>query len=147
MFLIGTRNSATQTLLTGSSVNFGEVYRRYDRKGTCGLRTFDFNGTSVALQHSGIYHVTATLTFTAPAAGVVIFQLTENGVAIPNAIASESVTTATTEVNTTVIDFYVLVDKDVVLNTPTTIIENIGILNTGVTSTVTNVVLNIEKVV
>ena len=147
MYLLGTRNSTTQSLVTGASVNLGEVYRKFCRKNTCGVKAFEFNGTSISLQHNGIYHVTANITFTAPVAGVVIFQLTENGVAIPSALTSETITTAVTEVKTTTIDFYVLVDSGCVLGNPTTLIKNIGITNTGVASTISNVVLNVEKVV
>lgn len=147
MYLLGTRNSTTQALTTGASVNLGEVYRKFCRKNSCGLKAFEFNGSSISLQHSGIYHVTATMTFTAPVAGVVIFQLTENGVAIPSALASETITTATTEVASTTIDFFVLVDSGCVLGNPTTLIKNVGITNTGVASTLTNVVFNVEKVV
>lgn len=147
MYLLGTRNATTQALTTGATVNLGEVYRKFCRKNSCGLKAFEFNGSSISLQHSGIYHITATMTFTAPVAGVVIFQLTENGLAIPSALASETITTATTEVRTTTIDFYVLVDSGCVLGNPTTLIKNVGITNTGVASTLTNVVFNVEKVV
>lgn len=147
MYLLGTRNATTQALTTGATVNLGEVYRKFCRKNSCGLKAFEFNGSSISLQHSGIYHITATMTFTAPVAGVVIFQLTENGVAIPSALASETITTATTEVASTTIDFYVLVDSGCVLGNPTTLIKNVGITNTGVASTLTNVVFNVEKVV
>ena len=147
MYLLGTKNSTTQALTTGASVNLGEVYRKFCRKNSCGLKAFEFNGTSISLQHSGMYHVTATITFTAPVAGNVIFQLTENGVVIPSALATETITTATTEVKTTVIDFYVLVDSTCVLGNPSTLIKNISIVNTGVASTISNVVLNVEKVV
>lgn len=147
MYLLGTRNATTQALTTGATINLGEVYRKFCRKNSCGLKAFEFNGSSISLQHSGIYHITATMTFTAPVAGVVIFQLTENGVAIPSALASETITTATTEVATTTIDFFVLVDSGCVLGNPTTLIKNVGITNTGVASTLTNVVFNVEKVV
>ena len=147
MYLLGTRNITSQALTTGSTVNLGEVYRKFCRKNSCGIKTFDFNTTSVGLQQSGIYHVTTTLTFTAPVAGDVVFQLTENGIATPGAIASETITTATTEVKTTTIDFYVLLDSGCVLGNPTTLIRNLAITNTGVASTVTNVVFNVEKVV
>lgn len=147
MLLLGTRNAATQDLVVGSVLNLGEVYRKYCKKNSCGTKAFDFNGTSILLQHSGIYHITATMTFTAPVAGVVTFQLTENGVAITSALASETITTATTEVRSTTIDFYVLVDSGCVLGTPTTLIKNVAIANIGVASTVTNVVFNVEKVV
>lgn len=146
MILLGTRNTTTQDLGVGDLINFGEVYRRYDKRGNCGCRAFEVNGTSIALQQSGIYHLTAVITFTAPAAGDVEFQLAENGFLIPGAITTETVTTATTESNTTVIDFYILVDSSFVLNAVNTL-KSISIANTGVASTVTNVVVNIDKVV
>lgn len=146
MKLIGTLNSTSQAVLTGELLNLGSVYRRYDSKGSCGLRAYDFNANGITLQHSGIYKVTAVITFTAPVAGNVIFQLTNNGTPITGATSTETVTTATTEVNTTTIDFFVLVDKDLILNTITTVAESIGVINAGVASTVTNLVVNVVKV-
>lgn len=146
MRIIGTLNTTSQALLTGELLNLGNVYRRYDSKGSCGLRAYEFNSNGVVLQHSGIYKVTANITFTAPVAGDVIFQLTKNGTPITGATSTETVTTATTEVNTTTIDFFVLVDKDLILNTITTIAESIGVVNAGVASTVTNLVVNFVKV-
>lgn len=147
MLLLGTRNSSTQTVLNGGVVNLGEVYRKYCKKNSCGIKAFDFNSTSIALQHSGIYHITASLTFTAPTAGNVVFGLTENGVVLPSATASETITTATTKVASTTIDYYVIVDSECILGVPTTSIKNIGILNSGVGVTINNVVVNIDKVV
>lgn len=147
MYLIGTRNIASQDLAIGQALNLGEIYRKYCRKNYYGVKAFDFNGTSISLQHSGIYHITANITFTAPAAGDVTFQLSVNSTPIPGALATETVTTATTEVNTTTIDFFVLVDNNCVLNTPAVSVSNISVLNTGVASTVTNVIFNVEKVV
>lgn len=147
MYLLGTRNTAPQDLAIGGILDLGAVYRKYCKKNSCGIKVFDFSANSISLQHQGIYHVTATITFTAPAAGVVTFQLTENGIAIPGALASETITTATTEVRTTTIDFYVLVDSGCLLGNPTTLAKNISFVNTGVASTVTNVVVNVDKVV
>lgn len=146
-YLLGLKNVGTQTLVSGATLNLGDVYRRYCRKNQCGIPVFSTNGTSVTLQHSGIYHITTTITFSAPTAGNVIFQLADNGVVIPGAIASETITTATTEVKTTSIDYYILVDKGCVLNTPTILAKTISILNSGVGATVSNVVFNVEKVV
>ena len=147
MLLLGTKNTATQSVAVGGLINLGEVYRKYCRKNSCGVKTFDFNTTGVSLQHSGIYHVTATITFSAPATGDVVFQITENGSPLPGALATETIATATTEFKTTVIDIYILVDSGFVLGTPSTLIKNIAIQNTGIASTVSNVVLNVEKVV
>ena len=147
MLLLGTRNIATQDAVANSSINLGSVYRRFCKKNSCGVKTFEFNSTSVSLQQAGIYHITSTITFSAPVAGNVVFQLFENGVAIPGAIATETITTATTEIKTTTLDFYVLVDDSCVLGNVSTLIKNISVVNTGVDSTISNIVLNVEKVV
>ena len=146
MLLIGTRNTTTQAVPAGSALLVGDVYRRYCKKNSCGISAFSNNLSSIVAQHGGIYHVTATITFTGDAAGDVTFQLTQNGIAIPGAIASETITTATTEVRTTTIDFYVLVDNAYVLGSPTTVGSAIGVSNTGtIDATVTNYVLNVSK--
>lgn len=144
-FIIGTRNTSTQALAVGDTLELGSVYRRYISRGKCGLNTYEFNGDSISLQHSGFYHVTATITFSAPAPGDVVFQLASNGTPIVGATATETITTADTEIKTTTIDFYILVNRGCVANVPTTIIETLSILNTGVASTVTNVIVNVEK--
>lgn len=146
MLLLGTRNSTGQTLTAGSLLNLGEVYRRYDKRGNCGCRAFELNGTSVLLQQSGIYHLTATIEFTAAVAGDAVFQVAENGVLSPVASVTETVATPTTEFNNTVIDFYILVDNNITLNTFNAS-KSISIVNVGIGTTVTNLVVNIEKVV
>lgn len=145
-FIIGTRNTATQELAVGDTLSLGSVYRKFVTRGKCGLNTYEFNTNTIALQHSGFYHITATITFSGQEAGDVTFQLTSNDVALVGATATETITTATTEVRNATIDFYVLVNKGCVAGIPTTLIENISILNTGVPSIVTNVVVNVEKV-
>ena len=89
MLLLGTKNSTTQDVLTTGLVNLGQTYRRYDKKGCCGFRAFDFAGNSITLQHAGIYHITAVITFTGTVAGDFTFQLVEDGIAIPGAIATD----------------------------------------------------------
>lgn len=145
MYLIGLKNTTSQALAVGDFINFGSVYRRFDKKGACGLRAFESNNTDLIIQHSGIYKVTATITFTAPATGDVTFQLFENGVGIAGATVTESVETATTEFHTVTLDYYVLADKDLVLNSVTNVAETLSIANVGVASTVTNVILNVFK--
>lgn len=146
MLLLGTRNATTQVLTTGDLINFGSVYRKYCKKNNYGVKTFDLNSTSIALQQEGVYHLTATITFTAPTTGDVTFQLTQNGFELPSAFATETITTATTEVKTTTIDYFVLVDSNCILGVPTTL-SNIAITLTGVDATISNVVVNVEKVI
>ena len=147
MLLLGVKNFATQDVVAGGLINLGSVYRRYCKKNNCGIRTFDFAGTSISLNQSGIYKVTATATFTAPVAGDVIISLFENGIAIPGASATETITTATTESRSIALDYFILVDNDSILNSISTIAKSISLVNTGVASTITNVVVDVVKVV
>ena len=131
MLLLGTINTTDQAVAVDGLVNFGSVYRRYDKKGKCGCRTFEVNGTSILLQSAGIYHLTAVLDTEADTT----FQLFENNVANPNAITT-----------TGVLDVYILVDSSCVLNAVNSL-KSISIVNTETATTVTNVVVNIDKVV
>lgn len=146
MLLIGTKNTTTQNLLTNSLVDIGSVYRRFSKK-NCNTRTFDTTSNSITLNSSGIYHVTITAIVSAPAAGDVTLSLFENGTVIPGAIATETITTATTEFHTATIDYYILVDSACVLGNRAVNSKTLTLVNTGVGSTITNIVFNVEKVV
>lgn len=145
--LLGVRNFNTQTVLADGLINIGNVYRRYCKKNRCNVPTFSNTATAVTLQQQGIYHVTATLVGSGTVAGVVTVQLLENGVEVPSAFSSETITTATTELRTFVIDTYILVDDACLLGNSTTLSKNISLVNTGVDATFESVVFNVEKVV
>ena len=147
MLLLGVKNTGTQTVLADGTINIGSVYRRYCKKNACGVPAFSRTANDISLQHSGIYHFTATFVASAPAAGVVTVQLLVNGEEVEGAFASETITTAATEFRTLVIDYYVLVDNDCILNTESTVAQTISFENTGVSATFTSVVVNVEKVV
>lgn len=147
MLLLGTRNTSSQTVLANGVISLGSVYRRYCRKNACGIPAFSFDGMTVTLNQSGIYHVTATLVGAGTVAGDVSVQMRENGVAIPGAISTETITTAATEQRTFVIDTYVLVDDSTVLCTRSTNAKAISLLNAGVGATFTAVAVNVDKVV
>lgn len=144
--LLGTRNSADQTVAVGGTIDLGSVYRKYCKK-VNGIKAFDFNGTSIALQQSGIYHITATIVATSSAAGNVTIQMLENGIAIPGAFATETITTTDTELRTLTIDVYVIVDNGCLLGQPTTLAKNISLQVLETAATINNVVVNVEKVV
>ena len=147
MLLIGVKNTGTQTVLADGIVNIGSVYRKYCKKNACGFPAFARTANDITLNHSGIYHLTATFVVSAPTAGVATVQLLVNGEVVDGAFASETITTATTELRTMVIDYYVLVDKDCILNTESTVAQTISFQNTGVDATFTSVVVNVDKVV
>ena len=147
MLLLGVKNTATQAVLTDGIINIGSVYRRYCKKSACGVPAFSRTANDISLQHSGIYHLTATFVASAPTAGTVTVQLNVNGEPVDGAFASETITTPTTELRTLVIDYYVLVDKDCILNTEATVAQTISFENTGDDATFTSVVVNVDKVV
>ena len=145
MLLLGVKNTTTQAVLADGIVNIGSVYRRYCKKTKCGLPTFARTANDITLQGEGIYHVTATFVFTAPAAGVVTVQLLANGEVVEGAFASETITTAATELRTMVIDYYIKVDSECNLGFENVSPETISFQNTGVAATFTSVVVNVSK--
>ncbi len=145
MLLIGLKNTGSQTVLADGSISIGSVYRKYCKKNQCGTSTFALANNGVTLQQQGIYHVTATLVGTGTEAGDVTVQLLENGVAIPAALSTETITTANTEFRTFVIDYYILVDDTNILGRDSTVAKTISLQNTGVGATFTSVVLNVTK--
>lgn len=141
MLLLGVKNVATQTVGAGALVNLGSVYRRY-----CKNNAFSFTGNSVSLNHVGIYKLTVTAVVSAPAAGDVTLQLFENGISVPGAFATETITTADTEFRTLVIDYYFKIDSTCALGCSSVDIKAITLVNTGDADiTVSNVVLNTNK--
>lgn len=147
MLLLGTKNIGTQTVLPDGIINIGNSYRRYDKKNKCGIYAFSRTANDISLQHSGIYHVTATLVGSGDVAGVITVQFAINGELVDGAISSETITTPDTELRTFVLDYYVLVDKDCILNTESTIAQTISLVNTSdtVTATFTSVIVNVDK--
>ena len=111
------------------------------------MPNFSTTSDAVTLNGDGIYHITAKFVVSGTAAGVATAQMFVNGQPVTGAIASETITTANTELRTMVIDEYVLVDKTCVLGTYATLAKAISFVNTGIGATYTSVVVNIDKVV
>ena len=147
MLLIGTQNTGSQTVLTDGIISIGSVYRKYCKKTSNCLPTFASDSNSVTLNGQGVYHVTATLVGAGTTAGTLTVQMLENGVPVVGGVASETITTADTELRTLVIDRYVLVDNTCLLGCTSTLAKTISFENTGVGATFSNVVVNIDKVV
>lgn len=147
MLLIGLKNTGEQTVLATGQINIGNVYRKFCKSNRCGVPAFTATSNGVTLQHEGIYHITAVLVGTGETAGDVTVSLFENGEAITGAVSTQTITTATTEFRTFVIDYYVKVDKDCVLGFSTTDAKTISLVNTSdaIDATFTSVVLNVTK--
>ena len=140
---IGLVNTSSQTVLTGGTINIGTTYRQYttDR---CGKVYLPANG-GLTIQRPGIYRVTANLVGTGTVAGDVTVQLFQDGVALPGALATETITTAGTEIRTFPIDYKVLVNNNRILNICSTPASTLTLVATGVGATFTNVVFDVTK--
>ena len=143
--LIGINNATSQTVLADGTIALGQVYRRFIKKNTCGIKTFENDTTSLTLQQEGIYHITTTLVGSGAEAGDITVQLFEDGVAIPSAFSTQTITTPDTELRTFVIDYFILVNEGCILGRRTTIPKTITLLNTGVGATFTSVVVDVVK--
>lgn len=147
MLLLGTKNVGTQTVLADGTINLGSVYRKYCKKNACGVTTFSRTANDITLQQSGIYHITAVLVGTGETAGDVTVQLLENGEVVDGAVSTQTITTATTEFRTFVIDYYILVDCDNILGRNSTVAKTISLTNASdaIDATFTSVVVNVTK--
>ena len=143
--ILGLVNSASQDVVVNGLVDLGTSYRHFGSKNCNGINTFSYNSNSITLNHKGMYKVTVVAVVSAPAVGDVTLQLEENSTILPGAIATETISTATTETRTMTIDYFVLVNNDLILNYPTTTSKTITVRNIGVASTIENIVVNVVK--
>ncbi len=145
MYILGTQTTAAQTVLEGGEIAVGNSYRKYCRKNNCGTPVFSLTNTGITLNWDGVYHISAVFVGNGSEAGNVAVQMFENGVAVPAAISTQTITTADTEVRTFTIDYFVLVDSTCVLGNNSTVAKTITFENVGVGATFSSVVVNIEK--
>lgn len=85
--LIQTANQSSQTVADNSIISLGSVIRRYG----CNCR---LSGNAIEVVGSGYYTIDANVTVAPTSVGTVTVALYNNGVQIPSAIASGSVSTA-----------------------------------------------------
>ena len=97
--LIQVANIGQQSVLANSVISLGSVLRRFG----CNCR---LNGNAIELEGEGYYTIDMDATVTPTAAGNVTITLFKDGVAIPGATATNSVSTVgnstTLPINTTV---------------------------------------------
>ena len=94
--LIYTANTAGAAVPIGNTVPLGSIIRRY---GNC----ISANGSVINIREPGYYDVDISATFTADAAGNVTLTLLQDGVPVPGATATSTITTATTQVENSAI--------------------------------------------
>lgn len=83
--LLYASNQNSQTLSSGDTINFGTPVRRYG----CNA---NISGGNVVIYGSGYYTDTINITFTANAAGTVTITTFKDGIAVPGATCSVTVT-------------------------------------------------------
>ena len=126
---VGTPTAAT--VAEGGTLPLTSILRRQ-----CGYISA-LGSDSVILSRAGYYKVSATITFTAPEAGIVTLRLLQDGAQVPAIVASTTITTADTEVRSLSIEGIVRV---VCCNGSSTL----QLLNAGVTVDTSNIALSVE---
>lgn len=139
MKLLNLVNATSQSVLTGGIVNLGSVIHR-----VCG-GTFDFtNSNTISLNTQGWYKVHVTINATGTAVGVNTFQLYQNGVAIPGALASHTIS-AVGDVRNFSFETIIRVLPSCVCQNNSPV--NLTILNNGASEiTINNITIDIVKV-
>ena len=125
-------NTTSAAVVANGTLPLSTIVRRYG----C---SENLSGNSISLSESGYYLVNISATFTAPTAGVVSIALQDDGVAVPGATASTTITTATTEVRTLNITAIVRVFCN---SAP----DALTIVNTGVAATFSNIAIDVVKI-
>lgn len=123
-------NTSSASVLANGTIPLATIARRRGCAITNGIN-------SVLLNKPGYYRITGTVTFTAPAAGQVTITAQKGGTDVPGILSSATVTTATTEVNTLVVNGIVRVFCNEG-------VASLSLVNTGVAITATNVSLDVE---
>ena len=97
--LIQTANISSQNVAVGSNISLGSVLRRFG----CNCR---LNGNAIEIEGEGYYTIDVAITATPTVAGNVTVSVLKDGVVIPSATATNSVSTVgnstTLPINTTV---------------------------------------------
>ena len=92
--------------------------------------SLSLNPSSISVNGSGLYHFSSDITFTPTADGAFVVQMYKDGVALPCAVSSETVTsgvTVTTHIET-----------DLVLSSCCAVTPSITVVTSGVAGTVTH---------
>lgn len=138
---INTFNSGTQAVALGGTIALGAAPQQFGKK-SCDRNCSDFilrlNGNGITAAERGFYKVNVSVTAAPTAAGSVTVTMFNNGVVVPGATASGSVSTAN---NPTNLSFPAIIY--VPCSGPA---ANLTLVLTGTASNVTNVAVTVEKI-
>lgn len=85
-------NNSTQDIVDGGIINLGSIIRRF---GT----SITLSGNGVQINDTGYYTIDSSITLSSATAGDITVTMYNNGIAIPGAVATETVATADDVVN------------------------------------------------
>lgn len=123
-------NTGAQSVAVGGTIGLGGIVRRFG----CAV---DLNGNSINATEQGYYDVNVSVTAAPTVAGTVTATLFNNGVAVPGATASASVSTAGNPLN---LSFESIVRVPCCGSSAA-----LSVILTGTAATVSNVAVVVEK--
>lgn len=129
--LIYTVNSASTAATLNAPVEIGSIIHKYG----CAIHS---DSSSFRITDSGYYDIDVSATFTAAVPGDVTLNVYSNGVLIPGATATETVTTANTEIRS--VHFSATTKLNCWRDT-----KMLTIVATGTAPTITNIAVQIER--
>lgn len=131
-------NVVSQVVATNGTYNLGNIVRNYYFIGNCNVASYSNGGNFITLDKCGNYKITTSVVLTGNTAGVSTIHLANNGVVIPHAFGSETITTPSTELRTITFSTIVRVLPNGSVN--------LSLVNSGVATTSSKVDLIIEKI-
>lgn len=127
-------NTAETTVEENGILPLGNVVRRPCNKN---IRLIG-NEIQILDQYSNYYDIVVSATFTAPAAGDVTVELQQNGVPVVGATATETITTADTELRSISFSPSIRANGGCAL-------DSLKLVNTGVAATFSNIAVRVIK--
>lgn len=109
--LIYAGSSTNSSVVSGAIIPLTSIEKKYNRCNSC--NEVDLVGNVITIETANKrprYNIWAKITFTGVTAGLAEISIYKNGVLIPFAVGSETITTAGTEVHTITIPASILTD-------------------------------------
>jgi hypothetical protein len=126
-------NNTTQTVLENGTVVPGTVIHR-----NCQSQA-TLSGNSINIVGTGYFNVDVSVTLAGSEAGNAVIQLYKDGAAVPGAIGTQTITTASTEYRT--ISF----SAEILRQCACAGMASVTLVNTGIGVTITNVAIRIKR--
>lgn len=128
-------NTTSQVVATNGTINLGNISRNLYFLGDCNVASFVNGSNNVKLNKGGYYEVKVSVVLSSPSTGNATIYLASDGVVIPRAYGTETISAANTEIRT--ITFSCLV-RNIYTTT-------LSLVNTGIAATISKVSVILKK--